>query len=282
MKILSLTLLPFLFAVIVVNQAFGEMHQMRIVKFQSQSNLRSTFDGYLYESKNPKGLIVYLHGGGCRALQGQPIHLLETLPLNKTLVDLGYSLLIANYTEKINPTWLSRSGVDAAYPDLNNEERCKLATEIHLHGIRDMMVQISAFYSSGPIILMGHSYGAYLVNYLASDSVRLGNVAAYISYAGIWDEALRNQWSAEFHVSRKLNAVSHDPKNLGPILIIHSADDVAVNIDQLDSFKRWLGDSRRAYHQTLELKTGDHFSEDSKLNLQIARTIDRFINNVRP
>jgi predicted alpha/beta hydrolase len=264
--ILSFLTLSFLWSV----HACAKAPQMQIVKFQSTSNLRTTFDGYFYEAKNAKGLIVYLHGGGCRSLQAQPIHLLKTFPLNEKLFERGYSVLIANYTEKINSTWLNSSGVDYTYPDLNNEERCKL----------DMMAQIPLLHQSRPIVLMGHSYGGYLVNYLASDTVQVSNVAAFVSYAGIWDPFLRNQWSAEFHVSKALSVVSHNPTNLRSLMVIHSADDTAVSIDQLTSFRQWVGKAHKPDQHVLELQFGEHFSSDAKLNLQITRKIDRFVDSL--
>jgi pimeloyl-ACP methyl ester carboxylesterase len=269
------------FSVVSAASARADEHGMRIIKFQTRSAYRSSFDAYLYEPSQPsKGLVIFLHGGGCRALIGSPVHLLETLPLNAKLREQGYSILLANYTSGINSTWQGVGGIETMHADLDEPTRCKMATQIHLQGIRDMLAQVPELVSAPnrKIVLMGHSYGAYLVNLLATDLTKPANVSGFISYAGIWDPALRDEWSARFHVSRDIMPVSRNPIDIASILVIHSQDDEAVNVNQLASFENWLGITARPKTVTiLKLKEGKHYTDDLRINAVISKSIDSFI-----
>jgi dipeptidyl aminopeptidase/acylaminoacyl peptidase len=147
-------------------------------------------------------------------------------------------------------------------------EECALATKTQLADIKfaieNLQKQIPESVGK-PIFILGHSYGAYLVNLLATDPKPITNVRAYISYQGVWDTRHLEPSLQDQFFSNKFNPIDQAANQLQSILILHSSDDPILPMDQIEAFKNWSQNGSDKY-QAIVYPEGGHAISKERFN----------------
>lgn len=237
------------------------LEQMRILFLflMATAAHSKTLDGAFYPSRKAKGVVVYLSGGGCLLTQGP--HDLELDSVGQQFLQHGYSVWILEYRSKSRAKSLST-------PEM--AIKCRTETERQLAEIRETVAELP---SDKPIYIYGHSYGAYLVNLLATSSVP--GVQAYISSHGAWDPRLENEIVINTIFPESVIPVAQAPRKLAPILVLHSEDDAQVSFAQVQAFRNWVKATEGIDYTIKTFPSGGHLIHSS----DYFRTIFSFLNN---
>lgn len=263
--------------------SLSKLIQPQKIIIKSESRVRKDFPAYFYLAKNPKGIVIYVHGGGCRRrLDLEKMTDIDTLAINKFTFLSGYSVLMLNYATGTNDT-IGIENVNKTFSEISNEETCKEVTNIHLQGIKDAISEIRKKYSDKlPIYVLGHSYGGYLVNILSTTKPTISTVNGFISYAGIWDTGIQDDYGKSYHASSALNPINDIQNAQSNLLVIHSQDDTAVSFVQFSRFKDIEPIFRNnKVVRSLELQSGGHFTDDITINKQIMDSIIKFTDETK-
>ncbi|MGE5579918.1 MAG: alpha/beta hydrolase [Bacillota bacterium] len=198
-------------------------HAPRIVKFESGKN---TLTGYMFGERNDKGLVVIAHGRGF----GAEDYLAEAL----YFVDKGWRVFAFDNTGTYSSEGDSEVGLPQAVLDLD-------AALTYLEGDPGL--------SSLPVMLFGHSWGAYastaVLNY-GHDVAAVVSVSGFNSPMGMFTEEMKRLvgplafaaypfgWAYQamlFGSAVGLTAVDGINRSEAPVMIVHGSADESVSYD---------------------------------------------------
>lgn len=205
------------------------------IAFKSTSGLRSTFSAIVYRPNAfSLGTAFYIHGGGCTFTESaSDVQASWTVEmLNKA----GWTVVVPQYFENLPWTldWLFNNKVMRNF--------CERNVNVLVRDLPLMVSQYRRATHDENIFFVGHSFGGYIVNLLATQSPRIDEVRAYISLHGIWDTLeMYEAQGTDRVVPSSVRPIDQSSENLSPILVIHSEDDGAVPFSQIATFKKWAG-----------------------------------------
>lgn len=247
---MTMSLLLVIFATLIQgNIAIAEGVRIERITFTARSLVRSPLAARLYHAADPVALVIYLHGGGCT---GQS-YIAERIAIRNPELEQPFiqSLLQQNLSVLIPEYALSAPVNLDTYPNVNLPEQrkawvvekdrqdklyesneCAQFARNNLTDLRGMIPELAKV-SDLPRFILGHSYGGYLVNLMATQSVP--NVAGYISYAGVWDSKSNDPTL----VPKGMNPLASKAAELAPILVIQSKDDQNVPYTEFKKFSAW-------------------------------------------
>jgi len=177
--------------------------------------------------------------------------------------------MVLNYNE--NFTWKTymknkETGMSREYYENFEKIRaheCEVATRTVLEDleglVRDLPLYIPKIRERA-VHVVGHSYGGYLANLLATGPVT-NHVASFVSYAGAWDikKDIMTYKMTNITYSEKVNPVERDPKKLGKILVLHSKDDLVVPASEVNNFRSWVSGAPDNKAEIKVLPAGGHY-----------------------
>lgn len=213
----------------------------------------------------PRGTIVKIHGGGCGFTRSPGDRSDSYVDILDVLLNTqGYNVATIDYSVNLQ-TIGSRV-----------EENCASNVREEILRIQSLVAQLQRMsYGQAPIYLLGHSFGAYLVNYLASSKFKISGIAGYISVNGIWDsrESLDSFGKLPL-VSSIYDPLENSSENLSPILIFSTDDDEnIIPNDQIERFNQWSVNSK-AQHTTIRLTQGGHGYSDEHFRSNLKRLVE--------
>lgn len=206
------------------------------ISFASASGLRVNFSAIVYRPQTPSiGTAIYIHGGGCNNTES------ETDVRGNWTVEMlngaGWTVVAPMYFENLPWTlaWLFDNKVMKAF--------CERNVGVLMKDLPLIVSQYRKSTSEKNIFFVGHSFGGYIVNLLATQSPRIEGVRGFISLHGIWDtlEMYPNQ-GIDKVVPASIRPIDRSPESLAKILVIHSEDDGAVPASQMTTFRKWAGE----------------------------------------
>jgi dipeptidyl aminopeptidase/acylaminoacyl peptidase len=188
------------------------------------------FPGYLFSpgKQNSKGFIIHVHGGGCQQFHQTP-YLYMYDPVRRALLDKGYSFYFITY-----------SGDLQSPSNAQMDESCTSASLQRLSDVKAAIQSLRTSDSYAPIIVWGHSFGAYLVNLLATSSDQLG-VTGFISQAGIWNTQI---YPEHFTIPNEPNPLVSATQIKTPLLVAHGTRDESVSYSQLEEVQKFAKNAK--------------------------------------
>lgn len=198
---------------------------------QATDRLQQTLDLYFPAAQVSPPLLVFIHGGAW--ISGDKSHFEF---LKQTLLPMGFALASVNYR-------LSFPG-GPSYP---------VHPEDVLAALRWLVQNKKNYpYDSHRIFVGGHSAGAHIAGWIASDPRSQGWVKGYLGFAGVYDveqfarvKGHEDQYQSQFiipafgkdpKVWREASPVRRKFKKAAPWLIVHSEDDELVPFSQAQEF----------------------------------------------
>lgn len=195
-----------------------------------KNSLEQTLDAYFFvpPNLNFKAIIVHIHGGNCTMRNAHP-EVFNWSSAMENLYNAGYGFYFINY-----------SGDKPSSSEYNSfaQLNCLEATERRIDDVSSAVNSIIDNFKSLPVLIWGHSFGAYLANVLSTRNTL--NVAAYISEAGIWNvkSFLRLKNGRVNTLPNEIDPIENIQGIKKPMLIAHGTDDSQVEIDQLYLFQK--------------------------------------------
>lgn len=206
--------------------SFKERKTQNLVRFKPQtkaslfranitSGSKTSLPGYVIQSSNSKGLVIFVHGGGCW-LDDSRVDATMFSPEAFDIVHAGFDMLYVSY-----------SGDDDPYLNLPEANHCGVDEVIDLISILGF---VKSRIDPKNIFLMGESYGAYLINLMVGRFPNLP-IQGAITKFGVWD--MERQKSFIPHPDRFQLSSLNDPKLFiesikAPLLLLHGQNDHAV------------------------------------------------------
>ena len=222
-----------------------------------------TFPNFFYprtEHLPTRGTILKIHGGGCMFMRAMGDRTDSSIDLlDNKLHREGYNVITVDYSVNLELTGTTR------------EEQCANSVREAILRINEIVAELQrSQFKLGPIYLLGHSFGAYLVNYLASNHSKIPGIAGYISLNGIWDsQEIFDAFGKILLVSPIFNPSHNSSNDLSPILIFGTADDKNITPnDQIDRFEKWAL-TATAPHVMVRFESGGHGYSDKSFRQNI-------------
>jgi len=207
---------------------------------------------YLPSTSNSNGTVIFIYGGSA---SGAPFgDELEHDALGRIFTANGYTLVIPDYRR-----YISRRSFDAVRFAYGTEAQKRADFEADVDAqVADLNKFIEEYNNQFPdenLVVMGHSYGGYLVNLLATERLPGSPVKGYISSHGIWGPvtAQNESWHAKFY-----HTISGQPKDLVPMLVFLSKKDTQVG-DQSGYFSDWLQGGNHEHVKAVVFEGHGHF-----------------------
>ncbi|MBL7554273.1 MAG: hypothetical protein JNM24_00515 [Bdellovibrionaceae bacterium] len=153
--------------------------------FNSVESERGSFAvaRYLPSVSKSKGTVIFIYGGNATAAPfGNELKLDS---FGKIFLSRGYALVIPDYRNYIFRRTPNYTRI-AYGTDAQKREDVESEVTSQIMDLKKFIIDYKVKFPNESLILMGHSYGGYLVNLLASGNQEENPIEAYISSHGIW------------------------------------------------------------------------------------------------
>jgi acetyl esterase/lipase len=172
-----------------------------------------------------KGAIIYLAGGSCFS----PLSNYEFLTdhtIAQVILKAGYDFVIPDYREYLR--------LSLPKDFFINHYKAKDAILDQISDVHAVIHEYKKKLKNKKLIVLGHSYGGYVVNRMITEKMKSDDIDAYVSSHGIW-----NPQSQPYKDDRYTAIVPVIGNALPPVLVLLSQNDHAIG-DQTNDFMKWL------------------------------------------
>lgn len=171
---------------------FDYSNEVLVQRKSVHTNNGESLPAYYFSSaQSAKGTLIFVHGGMCSggsfALEKIYLNFLEALRMSWNVLAISY--------------WKDKFPEKPTAPNANSD--LKYYTECGTNEVNDIKAAISMVktqFPQKPIVLWGHSHGAFLANLAVTKFASQSKVEGLISEDGVWDAELNGAFLANYMV----------------------------------------------------------------------------------